>query len=150
MKQTKSTKLKDIKREWHLIDVKGKILGRTASDIALLLMGKAKPNFVRNLDLGDYVVVINAKEVKVTGNKESLKNYYRHSGYPGGFKKETLSELREKNPGKIIRHSVSGMLPQNKLKAKMLKRLFIFKEKEHNYKDKFSATGGSALGPNKQ
>lgn len=138
MKQTKSTKLKEIKREWHLIDVKDKILGRTASDIALLLMGKSKPNFVRNLDLGDFVVVINAKEVKTTGNKEGKKNYYRHSGYPGGFRKETLAELREKNPTEIIRRSVSGMLPQNKLKAKMLKRLFIFKEEEHNYKDKFS------------
>lgn len=138
MKQTKSTKLKEIKREWHLIDVKGKILGRTASDIALLLMGKAKPNFVRNLDLGDYVVVINAKEVKVTGNKETKKNYYRHSGYPGGFKKATLAEVREKKPVEIIKHSVSGMLPQNKLKATMLKRLFIFSEEEHNYKDKFN------------
>jgi large subunit ribosomal protein L13 len=138
MKQTKSTKLKEIKREWHLINVKDKILGRTASDIALLLMGKSKPNFVRNLDLGDYVVVINAKEVKTTGNKEGKKNYYRHSGYPGGFKKETLAELRVKNPTEIIKRSVSGMLPQNKLKAKMLKRLFIFKEEEHNYKDKFS------------
>ncbi len=138
MKQTKSTKLKDIKREWHLIDAKGKILGRTASQIALLLMGKAKANFVKNLDLGDFVVVVNAKDVKTTGNKEDLKNYYRHSGYPGGFKKETLSELRERNPEEIINRAVSGMLPQNKLKAKMLKRLFIFSQEEHNYKDKFN------------
>ncbi len=138
MKQTKSTKLKDIKREWHLIDAKGKILGRTASEIALLLMGKAKANFVKNLDLGDFVVVVNAKDIKTTGNKESLKNYYRHSGYPGGFKKETLSELRKRNPEEIINHAVSGMLPQNKLKAKMLKRLFIFSQEEHNYKDKFN------------
>lgn len=138
MKQTKSTKLKDIKREWHLIDAKDMILGRTASDIALLLMGKAKSNFVRNLDLGDYVVVVNAKKVKVTGNKENIKNYYRHSGFPGGFKKETLLELRKRNPEEIIKRAVSGMLPQNKLKAKMLKRLFIFSQEEHNYKDKFN------------
>lgn len=146
MQFTKSTKIGDIKRQWHLIDARNKILGRISSDIALLLMGKAKSNFVRNLDLGDYVVVVNAKNVKVTGNKESDKNYYRHSGYPGGFKKETLSELRARRPEEIIKRSVSGMLPQNKLKAKMLKRLYIFNEEEHNYKDKFSAKGGSALG----
>lgn len=137
MKQTKSTKLKNIKREWHLIDAKDKILGRIASDIALLLMGKSKSDFVRNLDLGDYVVVINAKDVKTTGNKESLKNYYRHSGYPGGFKKETLSDLRERKPEEIITHAVSGMLPQNKLKAKMLKRLYVFAKEVHTYGDKF-------------
>ena len=138
MKQTKSTKLKDIKREWHLIDVKKKILGRVASDIALLLMGKSKPDFVRNLDLGDYVVVINAKEVKVTGNKEKLKKYYRHSGYPGGFKEETLSDLRQRKSKDVIIHAVSGMLPQNKLKKQMLNRLHVFKAGEHDYKDKFT------------
>lgn len=135
--QTKSTKAKDINREWHLIDVKGKILGRISSDIALLLMGKSKPNFVRNLDIGDYVVVINAKEVKTTGNKEGLKNYYRHSGYPGGFKSETLANLRERKPQDVIIHAVSGMLPQNKLKKQMLGRLYVFADANHLYKDKF-------------
>ena len=139
MKQTQSTKIKDIKRIWHLIDINDKILGRSASDIALLLMGKNKSNFVRNLDCGDYVVVINAKNVKVTGNKEKLKPYYRHSGYPGGFKKETLSDLRKNKPEEIIRHSVAGMLPQNRLKAKMLKRLYVFANKEHTYEDKFKS-----------
>lgn len=143
MKQTKSTKLKDIKREWHLIDAKDKILGRVSSQIALLLMGKAKSDFVRNLDLGDFVVVINAKDVKTTGNKEAQKNYYRHSGYPGGFKKETLSDLRERKPEEVIIHAVSGMVPQNKLKAKMLKRLYVFAKEVHTYEDKFSAKGGS-------
>lgn len=138
MKATKSTKIKEIKREWHLIDVDGKILGRSASDIALLLMGKAKTNFVRNLDCGDYVVVVNAKNIKVTGKKENLKNYYRHSGYPGGFKSETYLELENRKPGEVIRHAVAGMLPQNKLKALMLKRLYIFQDAEHTYKDKFN------------
>ena len=137
MKQTSSTKIKDIKREWKLIDVKDKILGRISSDIALLLMGKNKPNFVKNLDCGDYVVVVNAKEVKVTGKKENKKSYYRHSGYPGGFKAETLSDLRKRNPGDILKHAVSGMLPQNRLKASMLKRLYIFEGEEHKYQDKF-------------
>jgi large subunit ribosomal protein L13 len=137
--QTKGTKISEIKREWHLIDVKGKILGRTASDIALLLMGKAKPYFVKNLDCGDYVVVINAKDVKTTGKKEDLKTYYRHSGYPGGFKAEKLKDLRQRNPEEIIRHAVSGMVPQNKLRAQMLKKLYVFAGVEHTYKDKFKS-----------
>ena len=137
--QTRSTKISEIKREWHLVDAKGKILGRTASDIALLLMGKAKPYFVKNLDCGDYVVVINAKEIKTTGKKEDLKKYFRHSGYPGGFKAETLKDLRQRNPEGIIKHAVSGMIPQNKLRASMLKRLYVFAKEEHTYKDKFKA-----------
>ena len=140
MGQTEPTKLSEIKREWHLIDVKDKILGRVSSDIALLLMGKGKTNFVRHLDCGDYVVVINAKNVKVTGNKEGSKQYFRHSGYPGGFKAETLLNLRNRRPEEIIKRAVSGMLPQNKLKAKMLKRLYVFAKEEHNYKDKFTKT----------
>lgn len=137
MKQTKPTKISEVKREWQLIDLDGKILGRVATDIAKLLMGKHKVNFVRNLDMGDNVVVINARQVKVTGNKEKLKTYYRHSGYPGGFKAETLANLRKRNPQDIIIRAVSGMLPQNRLKDKMLKRLFVFAESEHSYADKF-------------
>lgn len=136
-KTTKPTRISEIKREWHLVDVKGKVLGRIANEIALLLMGKSKPNFTRNLDCGNYVVVINAKEVKVTGKKEEQKKYYRHSGYPGGFREEVLSKVREVKPEKIIIHAVSGMLPQNRLKAKILKRLFVFAKNEHNYQDKF-------------
>jgi len=138
MKQTISTKKEQIIREWHLIDVGNKILGRSATDIAKLLMGKNKPYFVRNLDCGDYVVVINAKNVKVTGKKESLKKYYRHSGYPGGFKSETLGELRNRNPKDIIIRAVSGMLVQNRLKAQMLKRLYVFEEENHTHQDKFT------------
>lgn len=139
IKQTKSTKQSEIKREWHLIDVKEKILGRMASDIALLLMGKSKSNFVRNLDLGDYVVVTNAKFVRVTGKKETDKKYYRHSGFPGGFRQQTLQEMRAKKPTEIIIHAVSGMLPQNRLKKQMLKRLYVFEAEEHNYEDKFKS-----------
>ena len=138
MKQTKSTKISEVKRDWHLVDLKGKILGRIASDIALLLMGKNKPNFVRNLDMGDFVVVINAKDFKVTGNKEKLKKYYRHSGFPGGFKAETLENLRQRKPQDVIIHAVSGMLPQNRLKDKMLSRLHVFEEEIHTFKDKFN------------
>ncbi len=137
MKTTKATKIGEIKREWQLIDVKDKVLGRVSSEIALLLMGKSKPYFVRNLDCGDYVVVINAKEVKTTGRKEDLKQYFRYSGYPGGFKAETLKDLRQRAPEEIIKYAVSGMLPQNRLKAQMLKRLYVFAGENHSYADKF-------------
>ena len=131
------TKLSDIKRSWHLFDVEGKILGRIASEIAKVLIGKSKPYFVSHLDCGDYVVVINAEKIKVTGRKETQKKYSRHSGYPGGYREETLMELRQRNPADIIKFAVLGMLPQNKLRDRMLTRLFIFKGEEHPYKDKF-------------
>ncbi len=136
---TQPTKLSDIKRSWHLIDVKEKPLGRVCSEIAQLLMGKEKPYFVRNLDTGDYVVVVNARSVKATGRKEEQKKYYRHSGYPGGLRVETLKQLRARKPEEIIKHAVRGMLPQNRLRDRMLTRLFIFAEKEHTYQDKFKS-----------
>ncbi len=135
--QTQPTKAKDIKRAWHHVDVKDQTLGRVASEIAQLLMGKGKAYFVRNLDCGDYVVVTNAKDIKVTGKKEVQKMYYRHSGYPGGFKEETLKELRARKPEGVLLHAVKGMLPQNRLRDKMLTRLFIFADAEHTYADKF-------------
>jgi len=134
---TKSTKQSDIKRSWRLVDVKGEVLGRISSKIATLLMGKGKPYFVKNLDCGDYVVVINAKDVKVTGRKELLKKYYTYSGYPGGLKIEALGDLRQRKPEGVIRHAVSGMLPQNKLRDRMLSRLYIYAGEEHPYQDKF-------------
>lgn len=134
---TQSTKAKDIKRAWHHIDVKDKTLGRVSSEIAQLLMGKGKAYFVRNLDCGDFVVITNAKLVKVTGKKEVQKKYYRHSGYPGGFKEETLKDLRNRKPENVITHAVKGMLPANRLQDKMLTRLFVFAGEEHTYQDKF-------------
>ncbi|MEM4259573.1 MAG: 50S ribosomal protein L13 [Candidatus Pacearchaeota archaeon] len=136
MNITKSTKKSDIQRDWHLIDVKGEILGRISTKIANLLMGKSKPYFVRNLDCGDYVVVINARDIKVTGKKEHDKKYYRHSGFPGGFKVESFKDLKQKNPEEIIRHAVKGMLPQNRLRDRMLKKLFVFANSSHPYTDK--------------
>lgn len=134
---TTTTKVSDVKRVWHLIDLKEETLGRASSKIAQLLMGKAKPYFVRNIDCGDFVVVINAKGVKTTGKKEEQKKYYRYSGYPGGLKVRSLSEMRNEKPEEIITHAVKGMLPQNKLRASMLKRLFVFAGEEHKYEDKF-------------
>ena len=117
--RTYSPSIKDIKRAWHLVDAKEKILGRVSTQIAELLIGKKKPYFVSHLDCGDFVVVINAAHVAVTGKKEKQKTYFRHSGYPGGLKAVSLGELRSKQPEKIIIHAVSGMLPQNKLRDRM-------------------------------
>lgn len=134
--RTKATKASEIKRFWHLIDAKDQILGRLSAKIVGLLMGKDKPYFVSYLDCGDYVVVTNAAKVKVTGKKAKQKMYYRHSGYPGGFKEISFEEQMEKDPRKIIRHAVAGMLPKNKLRDKRLARLKIFVEEEHSYQDK--------------
>lgn len=136
---TQPTTQKEIVRKWHLVDVKGKVLGRVAVEIAHQLMGKGKSYFVRNLDCGDYVVVVNAKEVAATGNKETEKKYYRHSGYPSGLKGVSLKELRAARPEEVVMHAVKGMLPQNKLRATMLKRLFVFADENHTYADKFAA-----------
>lgn len=133
----KPTKISDIKREWHLIDAKGQILGRLATVMAKLLMGKNKPYFVRHLDCGDYVVVINAALIKVTGKKEEQKKYLHFSGYPAGLKAESLSQVRQKNPTRIITEAVKGMLPQNKLRDSMLTRLYVYADNEHPYQDKF-------------
>ena len=132
----KSTKAKDITRRWHIVDVKGKTIGNAATDIAVLLMGKDKPNFVRHLDCGDFVVVINSKYVESTGKKEQEKLYGRYSGYPGGLKQKALWQIRQENPNEIIRHAVWGMLPTNKLRDRLVTRLFIYPDENHPYKDK--------------
>ncbi len=138
MNTTISTKNTDIKRAWHQVDVKDQTLGRAASMIAQKLMGKSKPYFVRNLDCGDYVVVTNASTIRVSGNKTTEKTYYRHSMYPGGLRAETFDKLQKRRPEEVIMHAVKGMLPQNKLRATMLKRLFVFAGETDKYKDKFN------------
>lgn len=137
-KLTKPTKVGTIERAWHHVDVKDVILGRSATRIANLLMGKSKPYFAKNLDCGDYVVITNAEAVKVTGNKEKQKTYTRYSGYPGGLHSARLEEVREQHPEEIVRHAVSGMLPKNRLREQMLKRLYVYKGEEHPYKEKFT------------
>ncbi len=141
MKLTQSTKPqkeKDIKRRWHLIDASKKILGRMTPHIVSLLMGKAKVNYVSYLDMGDYVVIINAKDVAVTGKKAIQKIYTNYSGYPGGLRRRTLGKVMSTNPSEVIRHAVSGMLPKNKLRDRRLARLFIYANESHPYGDKFS------------
>ena len=129
--KTYSTKASDIKREWHVIDASDKILGKLATQAASLLMGKHKPMFTRNLDTGDFVVVINVDKVRVTGNKAKQKLYYRHSGYPGGLKSISLERMMQTNPTRVIEHAVKGMLPHNRLGAGMMKRLRIYIGDDH-------------------
>jgi len=129
--KTYSTKVSDIKREWHVIDASDKILGRLATQVASLLMGKHKPIFSRNMDTGDFVVVINADKIRVTGNKAKQKLYYRHSGYPGGLKSISLEKMMQTNPPRVIEHAVKGMLPHNRLGASMLKKLRVYAGDTH-------------------
>lgn len=126
MMKTYSPKASEIKREWHVVDASDKILGRLATEIAGLLTGKHKPIFCRHLDTGDYVVVINADKVRVTGNKARQKFYYRHSGYPGGLKSVSLEEMMRTHPTRVIEHAVKGMLPQNRLRASVMKKLKVY------------------------
>lgn len=131
---TSSLSAKDIQRRWYLIDAKGKVLGRLASDVAKILMGKNKPIFVPYLDTGDFVVVTNASQVKVSGKKSQTKKYVRHSGYPGGLRVEIFDKMIKRRPEYILEHAVLGMLPRNKLGKKMIKKLKVFAGEEHPYK----------------
>jgi len=131
--KTYSQKPSEITRRWILIDASEAPLGRVATQIAKYLIGKYKPTYTPHMDGGDYVVVINAKNTVVTGDKEEGKVYYRHSGFPGGISDETLSERREKYPERIIEAAVKGMLPKNKLAADRMARLRIFAGSEHTH-----------------
>lgn len=123
-------------RDWHLINLSGQTLGRVASEIAQLLIGKHKPYFSFHQDLGDYVVATNAKKIKTTGRKLKQKIYYHHSGYTGNLKELRLEQLLKKDPRKVIWLAVRGMLPKNKLRKKRLSRLKIFVGQKHKYADK--------------
>jgi len=142
MIKTYSIKASDIKREWHIVDAEDQILGKLATRIARLLMGKHKPLFSRNMDVGDSVVVINADKVRVTGNKEKQKMYYRHSGYPGGLKTTSLERMMQTHPNRVIEHAVKGMLPKNRLQARMMKRLRVFVGDSHPH---LGQTGAAAV-----
>lgn len=129
--KTYSTKASEIKRQWHTIDASGKILGKVATEAASLLMGKHKPIFSRHLDSGDFVVITNAEKVKVSGNKSKQKLYYRHSGYPGGLKSISLEKLSQTDPSRVIEYAVKGMLPKNRLRDGMMKRLRVYVGEAH-------------------
>ena len=129
--KTYSQKSAEIKREWWVIDASSMPLGKLAVVIADKLMGKSKVTYTPHIDNGDYVVVTNAKKLVVTGDKMLQKKYYRHSGYPGGLKELKLEEVLEKDPSRVIREAVKGMLPKNKLASERLKRLRVFEGSEH-------------------
>ncbi len=129
--KTYSTKIKDVERKWHVIDASDRTLGKLATEAATLLMGKHKPTFSPTIDTGDHVVVINAEKVQVTGNKLKQKQYYRHSGYPGGFKSIPLEKMMQDNPARVIESAVKGMLPRTRLGAQMLKKLRVYNGDSH-------------------
>ena len=131
--KTYSQKAAEVKREWWVVDASSMPLGKLAVIIADKLMGKSKVTYTPHIDNGDYVVVVNAKNVVVTGNKMVDKKYYRHSGYPGGLKELKLEEVLEKDPDRVVREAVKGMLPKNKLAAERLKRLRVFEGAEHTH-----------------
>ena len=129
--KTKNFKTNEVDKKWHLIDAENKTLGRLSSRVSLILMGKNKSQYTPNNDLGDFVVIINAEKIKLTGNKEFQKKYFRHSGYPGGLKSTTLQDLRKDKPEQIIYKAVKGMLPKNKLADKMISKLKVYKGSNH-------------------
>ena len=138
MQKTYMLKTADIKRDWHLVDADGQILGRLATGIATKLIGKNKPTYTPHIDGGDYVVVINASKVAVTGKKETDKIYYRHSGFPGGLKQKPLGELRETYPTRIIEKAVFNMLPKNKLRSDRMNRLKVYKDAVHKHESQLA------------
>jgi len=135
--KTYHTKAENIERNWHLLDAEKQVLGRLSTKITQLLMGKHKVDYSRHADMGDYVVVINSRKVKLTGNKAAQKMYYRHSGYPGGFKKVKYSKMIGEQPEKVIELAVKRMLPDNRLRDKRMRRLKVYAEVDHPHTDRF-------------
>ena len=131
--KTFSAKPAEVKRDWYVVDADGKTLGRLASEIARRLRGKHKPEYTPHVDTGDYIVVVNAEKVRVTGNKERDKTYYHHTGYIGSMKSVTLGKLRASHPERILKIAVRGMLPKNPLGRSMLRKLKIYGGAEHNH-----------------
>src|SRR4029078_1625392 len=129
--KTYSAKPHEIEQAWYLVDAEGKTLGRLATQIADLLRGKGKPQYTPHVDTGDFVVVVNAERIHVTGNKLEQKMYYRHRGYPGGLRVRTLEEQLARRPEEVIRKAVKGMLPKNKLAAAQLRKLKVYAGPEH-------------------
>ena len=130
-KVTVSTREQDVQKEWYVVDAQGQTLGRLATQIATVLRGKHKPLFTPHIDCGDYVVVVNAEKIHVTGQKMTQKRYYRHSGYPGGLKEVTLRDQLQKFPARVIETAVRGMLPKTRLGRRMFTKLKVYAGKAH-------------------
>ena len=129
--ETRSIRANEISREWFIVDAEGQTLGRLASEIAQIIRGKKKPFFTPHMDMGDFVVVVNAEKVKVTGNKEKDKTYFRHSGYPGGVTQISLRKVRQDYPERIITNAIKGMLPHNRLGRQLLTHLKVYSGTDH-------------------
>ena len=148
--KTYATKATEIERKWRVVDADGATLGRLATRVAALLRGKHKAMFSTHLDTGDPVIVVNAAKVKVTGNKLQAKSYVRHSGYPGGLRRETLERLLSRRPEEVVRRAVRGMLPRNRLGEQMYRKLHVYAGAEHPHAaQKPEMLGGSAPQPPK-
>jgi large subunit ribosomal protein L13 len=139
IKKTVLQKTADVTRAWHLVDAKGRVLGDVATEIATLLIGKHKLTYTPHIDGGDYVVVINGAEVAVTGSKGADKQYYQHSGYPGGLSQKSYDEMQQDFPGRVIELAVKNMLPKNRLQANRMTRLRVFPNAEHPHQAHFSS-----------
>ncbi len=124
-------KLSELNKKWYVVDVEGKILGRQAGKIATILMGKNKPVYTPHLDAGDYVIVVNADKIMMSGKKPEQKLYYRHTGYPGGLRSRTFKQMLGTRPEQLFRDTVKGMLPKNRLGRKLLKKLFVYRGDKH-------------------
>jgi len=131
MNKTYSAKPGEVEQKWWVVDANSKVLGRLATRIADILRGKNKPHYTPHIDTGDFVIVINAEKVRLTGRKLAQKKYYRHSGYPGGIRETTAEEMIEKHPERVIQHAVKGMLPKNKLNRHLLKKLKVYTGSNH-------------------
>jgi len=138
--KTYSVKGSEIVRSWHVIDGSDRVLGKVATEAAKLLMGKHKPIFTRNLDVGDFVIIINAEKVKVSGEKSKQKVYYRHSQYPGGLKSINFEKMMEAHPTRALEYAVKGMLPHNRLGARMMKKLKVYTGDVHPHQAQTEAT----------
>lgn len=129
--KTYVAKATDRERDWYVVDAEGLTLGRLATQIASILRGKTKPTYTPHVDVGDFVVIVNAEKIKVTGNKLEQKRYWRHSGYPGGIRSESLGDLLERRPEEVLRRAVKGMLPRNKLARRQITKLKVYAGPDH-------------------
>ena len=129
--KTTALRTQDIEQKWYLMDCSGKRLGRLSVEVANILRGKNKPEYTPNSDVGDFVVLVNAKKIEVTGNKAENKIYHRHTGYPGGIKQITFKDQLEKDPEKLIKNAVKGMLPKNRLNRQIIKKLKVYNDEKH-------------------
>jgi large subunit ribosomal protein L13 len=144
--KTFSLSAKDVEQTWHVVDADGQPLGRLATHVAHLLRGKYRPTYTPHLDNGDFVVVVNASKVQLTGNKAGQKTYYRHTGYPGGLKETMLDKMLDKHPDRVVQKAVKGMLPHNRLSRKLLGHLKIYGGPDHPHEAQVSAGKGHPAG----